>query len=50
MSAGIALFGLVADKEPGAQVLIGATTREQAGHLLRRRTQDGRRLARCSPA
>jgi phage terminase large subunit-like protein len=31
MSAGIALFGLVADNEPGAQALIGATTRDQAG-------------------
>ena len=31
LAAGLALFGLVADKESGAQVLMGATTRDQAG-------------------
>jgi phage terminase large subunit-like protein len=31
MSAGIALYGLVADGEAGSQVLLGACTREQAG-------------------
>ena len=45
MSAGIALLGLVGDHEAGAQVLIGACTREQAtiGY------DDARKMVEASP-
>src|SRR4030095_1705452 len=45
LSAAVALFGLVADKEPGAQVLIGATTREQANICY----DDARKMVDASP-
>jgi phage terminase large subunit-like protein len=45
MSAGIALFGLVGDHEAGAQVLIGATTKEQANIGY----DDARQMVEASP-
>jgi phage terminase large subunit-like protein len=45
MSAGIGLFGLVGDREAGAQVLIGATTREQANIGY----DDARKMVEASP-
>jgi phage terminase large subunit-like protein len=45
MSAAVALFGLVADREEGAQVLIGATTREQANICF----DDARKMVNASP-
>ncbi len=35
MAAGIGLFGLIADSEPGAEIYAAATMREQAGILFR---------------
>jgi phage terminase large subunit-like protein len=46
MSAGIALLGLVGDHEAGAQVLIGACTREQATSATTTRARWSR-PARC---
>jgi phage terminase large subunit-like protein len=45
MSAGLALFGLVADHEAGAQCLVGATTREQANIGY----DDARKMVEASP-
>src|SRR4030095_4060246 len=45
LSAAVALFGLVADKEPGAQGLIGANTREQANICY----DDARKMVDASP-
>jgi phage terminase large subunit-like protein len=45
MSAAIALYGLIADGEAGSQVLIGATTREQAGIGY----DDARKMVDASP-
>jgi phage terminase large subunit-like protein len=44
-AAAIALFGLVGDNEAGAQILIGATTREQANICF----DDARKMVEASP-
>jgi phage terminase large subunit-like protein len=46
LSGGIGLYGLVADKESGAEIYSAAVTREQAGILFR----DAKRMAEASPA
>jgi len=45
LAGGFALYGLVADGEPGAQVLLGATKREQAGIVF----DDARKMVQASP-
>lgn len=45
MAAGIGLYGLVADNEPGAQIFAAATTRDQAGIAY----HDASNMAEASP-
>src|SRR5262245_66304799 len=45
LAGGFALYGLVADGEAGAQVLLGATKREQAGIVF----DDARKMVEASP-
>ena len=45
LSAGIGLFGLIADNEPGAQIYSAATTREQADIMF----QDAVAMAKANP-
>lgn len=45
LAAGVGLYGLVADGEPGAEIYSAATTRDQAGILFR----DARAFVEASP-
>jgi phage terminase large subunit-like protein len=45
LAGGFGLYGLVEDGEPGAQVLLGATKREQAGIVF----DDARKMVEASP-